>query len=308
MSIGRLEPVPLRTLWPREDADFTHWLAENLDALAEHLNLSLTLEEQEARVGDFMVDLLAKTEDGRLVVIENQLGRTDHDHLGKLLTYLTNFEAKIGVWLCADPRPEHQRAVQWLNEVAPDDMAFYLVKVEAFRIGDSPAAPWFRVVAGPTPEARALGRQRKELAEREILRQRFWAHLLERARNRTKLHARRKPTTSHSLDTGAGKTGLFLTYVILKDRARVELYINRPNADENKRIFDQLFAHREEIEQAFGDSLLWQRLDQSRASRIAYYVMDRGLRHQEDWPQIQEAMIDAMIRLEQALRPFLKQI
>jgi len=198
MSIGRLEPVPLRTLWPREDADFTHWLAENLDALAEQLNLGLTLEEEEARVGDFMVDLLAKTEDGRLVVIENQLERTDHDHLGKLLTYLTNFDAKIGVWICADPRPEHQRAIQWLNEVAPEDMAFYLVKVEAFRIGDSPPAPWFRIVAGPTPEVRAVGRQRKDLAEREILRQQFWTQLLERARNRTRLHARRKPIISSS--------------------------------------------------------------------------------------------------------------
>ncbi len=307
MSIGRLEPVPLRTLWPREATDFTRWLAENLDALAEQLRLRLTLEEREARAGDFVVDLLAKTEDGRLVVIENQLERTDHDHLGKLLTYMTNFEAKIGVWICADPRPEHQRAIQWLNEVAPEDMAFYLVKAEAFRIGDSFPAPWFRVVTGPTPEVRAVGRQRKELAEREILRQQFWTQLLKRARNRTMLHARRSPTTSYSLGTGAGKAGLFLTYVILKDRARVELYINRPDTAENKRIFDHLFAHREEIEQAFGDKLDWQRLDQSRASRIAYDVIDKGLRHQDDWPRLQEAMIDAMVRLERALRPFLKQ-
>ncbi len=166
--IGRLERVPLRELWPDEARDFTPWLADNLDLLAEHLGLQLALVEQEASAGDFAVDIVAETEKGDTVVIENQLERTDHDHLGKLITYLSNLDAKVAIWITANPRAEHEKAVQWLNELAPADTAFYLVKVEAYRIEESPPAPLFTVVAGPSAESREIGSRKKELAERHI--------------------------------------------------------------------------------------------------------------------------------------------
>ena len=120
-------------------------------------------------------------------MIENQLEGTNHDHLGKLITYLSNLDAKTAVWITSHPRPEHERAVHWLNEVLPADMAFYLLQIEAYRIGDSAPAPKFTVVAGPTREARPAGEQKNELAERHLLRLEFWKPPLERARSRTRL-------------------------------------------------------------------------------------------------------------------------
>lgn len=308
MNIARLEPVSLRKLWPNEALDFTTWLAENLDFLGDALGLGLSLVEREAAAGTFSADILAEDENGDPVVIENQLERTDHDHLGKLITYLSNLGAKTAVWVTPKPRPEHERAVHWLNEVLPADTAFYLVKLEAYRIGDSPAAPLLTVVAGPSPEARQVGTTKKELAERHILRQEFWAQLLERAKERTPLHAQISPSKENWVSAGAGKSWVSYNYVIRMEAARVELYIARSDAEENKRIFDALCAHRDKADEVFGEPLEWLRQDNIKTSRICHVIPGGGLRDRERWPEIQDRMIDAMVRLEKALKPHIKRL
>ena len=193
MQIGRLEQVPLRELWANEALDFTTWLAENLDFLGETVAMDLSLVEREASAGAFSADILAEDSGGNPVIIENQLERTDHDHLGKLITYLSNLDAKTAVWITSDPRPEHETAVHWLNEVLPADTAIYLVKIEAYRIGDSRPAPSLSIVAGPSLEAKEIGEQKKELAERHILRLEFWEQLLQKASERTQVCTRAYP-------------------------------------------------------------------------------------------------------------------
>lgn len=141
MTISRLQKVPLRELWRHEAHGFTHWLAENLDFLGEALGFEITLVEREATAGPFSADILAEDTDGNYVIIENQLEQTDHDHLGKLITYLSNLEAKKAIWITSAPRPEHEKAIHWLNETLPADTAFYLLKLEAYRIDDSSPAP-----------------------------------------------------------------------------------------------------------------------------------------------------------------------
>ena len=138
-QVGLLVTVEPRQLFRNEAGDFTTWLEEHIEVLGDRLGLTLSNAEREQAVGSFSVDLRAEDGDGRLVVIENQLERTDHDHLGKVLTYLVNLEAKTAIWVSPAPRPEHMRVVQWLNEITPVDVAFYLVKVEAVRIEDSAA-------------------------------------------------------------------------------------------------------------------------------------------------------------------------
>jgi len=130
MPIGKLESVPLRELWKHEELDFSAWLENNIETLSEALGLTLTLVQREKTAGAFQVDLVAEDADGRLVILENQLEPTDHDHLGKVLTYLTNLEARAAIWVTSDARPEHIRAVAWLNEATPADIAFYLVRKE----------------------------------------------------------------------------------------------------------------------------------------------------------------------------------
>ena len=114
--IGSLQRVDLREVWPHEAQDFTPWLEENIDVLNNAIDLSLSIIEREQAAGDFSVDLVAEDESGNSVIIENQLERSNHDHLGKLITYLTAIDAKAAIWIVKEARPEHISAISWLNE------------------------------------------------------------------------------------------------------------------------------------------------------------------------------------------------
>lgn len=306
--IEKLQRVPLREVWKHEALDFTRWLEENIDVLNDVLDFNLVSAEREQSAGVFNVDLVAEDETGNPVVIENQLEKSNHEHLGKLITYLTAIEAKTAIWVVADPRPEHVRAISWLNESSA--ASFYLLKVEAIKIGDSPPAPLLTKIVGPSEESREVGDKKKELAERDILRQRFWTTLLERAKARTKLHANISPGHYSWIGTSAGKHGLQLNYVVRKHDAHVELYIDRgkDSEKENKEIFDQLAESKDSIEKAFGEPLEWERLEGKRACRIRKLLVLGGYQDEANWPEIQEAMIDAMVRLAKALKPHIARL
>jgi len=165
MLVGRIERVKLREVWKKEAKDFTTWLFENLEVLGEELDMDLTADEKEKNVGSFSADITAEDGSGQKVLIENQLEKTDHDHLGKILTYVSNLEAKTAIWISSNPRPEHETAVQWLNETG-GDVRFYLVKIEAYRIGNSEPAAKFTIITGPSEKTEIVGEEKKELAER----------------------------------------------------------------------------------------------------------------------------------------------
>ena len=307
--IGRIERVPLKEVWKHEALDFTTWLEENIDILEEITGLNVSGVEREKSAGPFSVDLVAEDGDGNPVVIENQLEKTNHDLLGKLITYLTSLEAKKAIWIASDPRPEHINAVTWLNESNSAD--FYLLKLEAIRIGDSAPAPLLTLIVGPSEEGREVGKKKKEIAEQSGIRKKFWTELLDRAKPRTTLHSRISPSENSWIGTGAGITGLEFNYVITKHAATVELYIDRGKeaGEENKAIFLQLLNVKQEIEDAFGSSLKWQELEGRRACRIKKSIDAGGYRDEEGkWASIHDVMIDAMIRLEKALAPQLKKL
>lgn len=308
--IGKLKKVPLREIWKNEARDFTTWLSENIDTLNESMEMNLSVISREKLVGDFSLDLIAEDDDGQITIIENQLEKTDHDHLGKVITYLTNLEAKTAIWISSNPRDEHIKAVNWLNEYTPEDIAFYLLKIEAVRIGDSAPAPLFSVVAEPTEMSKEIGKEKKEYAERHHLRKEFWTQLLEKAKSKTNLHSNLSPSIYHWIGTGAGKSGITLNYIITNDYVSCDLYLDRGKEyrDLNKERFDQLFQHKKEIEKTFGGSLLWERLDKKRASRIGVKFAGYGLRNKETWVEAQDKMIDAMIRLDKTLKPFIKDL
>ena len=303
--VERLKRVPLREVWRNEAIDFTPWLEENADILTETLAFAVSSVEREKQVGDFSVDVVAEDESGELVVIENQLERSDHDHLGKLITYLSVVGARRGVWIVSDPRPEHVRAVSWLNESSAAD--FYLVKAEAVVIGDSKPAPLLTLIVGPSEEIKIGGQKREELAGRHAVRLRFWRGLLERARPRTKLHGSISPSKENYLGASAGIPGLSYAYLIRQRDSDVVLYIwrGKDSKAENERIFDKLLQHKDQIDAAFGTALDWERLEQRDVCRIKHTLTSGGSQSEENWPEIQDDMIDAMIRLEAAFRPHL---
>jgi hypothetical protein len=304
--IGKIERVGLREVWKHEAHDLTTWLTDNIDVLSDAINLPLSNPEAEQAIGSFNVDIVAEDANGNAVVIENQLERSDHDHLGKLLTYLVGIEAKAGIWVVAEPRPEHISTITWLNESAQAD--FFLVKIEAIRIGDSPPAPLLTLIVGPSEEAREVGRTKQEIAERYLIRERFWSLLLEKAKERTKLHANISPSRGSYCSTSAGVKGLEFVYAVLKNEMRVLLWIDGGKGwnDENRRRFDVLYAQRDEIEGAYGGSLEWNQVEGRRSLRVQDTFDAGGYQDEEDWDEIQAKAIDAMIRFEKALRPHMK--
>lgn len=308
MDIGRLEPVPLREIWKHEAHGFTTWMAKNLDLIGGILEKQLSLVEREAKAGIFFADILAEDENGNFVIIENQLETTNHDHLGKIITYMSNLEAKSAVWISNAPKPEHEKAVHWLNEMLPADSSIYLIKIEAFRIGDSPAGPLLTIVAGPTAVGKEAGEKKKELAERHVLRREFWEQLLEKAKKKTALHERISPSKDNWISAGAGRSGLSYSYVIRMEDAQVELYIDTGDEILNKHIFDQLYTQKENVEEVIGESLDWQRLDGKRACRIRHLLKLGGLNGKDQWEEIQDSMIEAMIRLEKAFTPEIQKL
>ena len=222
------------------------------------------------------------------------------------MTYLVNLEASAAIWVTGQPRREHQEVIEWLNEFSPKDISFYLVKVEAARIGRSPYAPLFTVVAAPDRQTKDVGKSKKDWAKRHFDRLKFWEGLLEKSKARTGLFSNISPGRQSWIATGAGKSGLKFSYVVNMDCGSIELFIDlgKGKDTKNKAIFDALYAQKDSIEKEFRGPLKWQRLDKKRACRIiSKWTREGGLASPGKWPNLQEWMIDAMIRFERAIRP-----
>jgi hypothetical protein len=305
-AVGKLQRVPLRDVWRHEARDFTQWLQDNIDVLSEAIDLELVNVDREQAAGSFNVDLVAEDAGGGSVIIENQLEKSNHDHLGTLITYLTAMSARAAVWIVSEPRPEHVAAIAWLNESSSAD--FYLLKVEAVRIGDSPAAPLLTVIVGPSSETKAVGIQKKELAERYDIRHAWWSRLIERPD--AKLHAHLTPSSYSWIGTSSGVRGLNLNYAVTQSDCGAELYIDRgkDSDEENKRIFDQLAEARAEVDEKVGETIAWQRLDGRRACRIKVTVPGGYRSPVDDWDAIQARQVNAMNDLSQALQPHIKKL
>ncbi|MEM7111146.1 MAG: DUF4268 domain-containing protein [Chloroflexota bacterium] len=304
--IGKIQRVLLRDIWPHEARDLTPWLQENLDVINEVTGLTLVGAEREQAAGSFSVDLVAEDELNRTIIIENQLEKSDHDHLGKLLTYLVAFDAAAAIWITPHPRPEHVNVINWLNESATAD--FYLLKLEAIRINNSAPAPLVTSIVGPSIEARQVGETKKELAERHHIRRAFWSELLQRANAITSLHSNISAGIAPWVGTGAGKSGLAFNYVIRQQDARVELEVATGDDVLNRHYFQQLLSNRTAIEGDFGASLIWDQVESRSACYIRCLLKQGGYRHEAKWNAIQDKMISSMVRLEKTLRPYLRQL
>jgi len=309
VNIKKINKVPLRELWNREDKDFTKWLEENIDFLNDVIDFEITIESSEEKAGPFRVDLYGEDNFGNKVIIENQLEKSDHDHLGKIITYLTNLEANTAIWITKEPTPEHVKAIDWLNEVTPDDISFYIIKLEAIKIGDdSPAAPLFTVVKGPSRVIKQLGAEKKEYAQRHILRKEFWAQFIDEMNKKNKLCANISPSTDCWISIALGMGGVSVNLVISKKYARSEIFISRGNKEENKKIFDYFYKHKDQIEKEFGDKLTWERMENNITSRIKFQKDGFNYYDKESWPEINNFMIDSAERMHRVFRKQVREL
>lgn len=302
--IEKLNRVHLRDVWKHEAHDFTTWLEDNIDVLNEVLDFNLVSAEREKAAGDFSVDLVGEDENGNTVIIENQLEKSDHDHLGKVLTYLAALEAKAAVWIVAQPRAEHIRAVSWLNEAT--STPFYLVQLQAVRIGNSAPAALMTLIVGPSDIAKEFGKVKKELSERHQTRLQFWEGLLEAAKPKTTLHSKVSPSKENWIGAGAGRSGISFEYIARQHETQVRLQFNTGDSELNSRLFAALEKQKAAIESMFGAPLQWDDTEGKNTCKIAYDLTGGGYRDEELWPQTFDHTIDAMIRLEEAMRGPLK--
>lgn len=310
-TIGKAIKVPVRELWEKEDKDFTVWLEKNIDYLNETLGTKITITAREKSAGDFKVDLVGEDENSQRVIIENQLEKTDHGHWGQIITYISMVGAKTAIWISSNPRDEHIEAIEWLNESTPQDMSFYLIQLEAIRIGDSAPAPIFTVKAGFTELAKESGNEKRELAERHFVRKAFWTQLLEKAKEKTDIFNNISPRFDHWVGIGGGKAGMAFNFTILNGHGGCELYLDKGRGfdDLNKERFDNLYLHKDEIEKSYGGQLVWERLDNRRASRIKIPDIEGiGLKNQDKWHLLQGQMIDSMIKLKKSIDPHIRSL
>jgi hypothetical protein len=307
--IERITRLPLRSIWKHEARDFTTWLHENLDILKDIIGFEILNAEKEQSTGNFHVDIMGEDSSGNSVVVENQLEKSDHDHLGKLITYLTAFEAKTAIWIVSEPRQEHINAISWLNESTEVD--FYLIKIEAIKIGDSAAAPLLTQIVGPSEEAKQIGSAKKDSSERHKLRYKFWEGLLEVSKPRHKLFASISPTQYNWIGASSGIRGINYTYWITKEAVSLRIYIDRGKdcEEENLNLFNQLLDSKADIEAKFGDTLVWEELSEYRACVIKKDLEIGGWRTNPDkWNEIYGKAIEAMINLEKATRKYISSL
>ena len=209
IALGKLEKVDLRKVWEHEARDFSAWLVkpENLSLLSEQIGIEIESIDTEASIGRFRIDILAKEViTGDMVIIENQLESTNHDHLGKVITYAAGLDAKYLIWIVKDVLPEHLKAVEWLNEHLNDEISCFLIKIEVWQIGDSKPAPRFEVVGIKNDWVASLKRSAAsdEPSTRQLNCMEFWQYLCNFIRTKDKGIKLQSPRPSRYLNFSMG--------------------------------------------------------------------------------------------------------
>lgn len=307
IKLGKIKEVDIRKVWAHEQYDFSKWLAseENISELGDTLNLALTDIETEKFVGAYRCDIICKDElTGKSVLIENQLEQTNHDHLGKIITYASGLDASVVVWIVAEARQEHASAIEWLNKHTDDDLAFFLIEVHAYTIGDSMPAPMFKIIEQPNDFVRSVkaSTHSGELSESQIKRQEFWTMFNDVLEQRGKPFNKRKATTDHwySVAVGSSQCHLSIDLVNKEHRIRVGMWI-----DNNKEMFDQMLEHKDEIEAAAGFKMEWDRLDNKKASVICAYINGLDFKKPENYNELMNKVIDMVLAERKAFAPYI---
>ena len=306
MKLGKLQEVDIRTVWQHEQYDFSKWLAaeENIQALGDELNLSLTDIETEKNVGNYRCDILCKDElTGKSVLIENQLEATDHDHLGKIITYASGLDAAVVVWIVASARAEHASAIEWLNKHTDEDVSFFLIEVHAYRIGNSDPAPQFKIIEQPNDFVKTVKNiaQNSDLSDAQRCRLEFWTQFNELLEQRGKPFNKRKATTDHwySVAIGSSEAQISIDLVNKEHKIRVGLWIT-----DNKDLFDAMHQSKDEIEASLGFSLDWLRLDKKKASIICTYIKGLDFKAKDNYTQLMNDTIDLVVRMRKVLSKY----
>lgn len=307
MAIGKLEEVDIRELWKHEQYDFSEWLSkkENIENLNDILGLTLVDISKETYVGSYRCDLFAKDETtGIKVIIENQLEMSNHDHLGKIITYASGLDAKVVVWIVKEASEEHRSAIEWLNNNTNSNINFFLIEIHAYKIGNSDNAPMFQVIEQPND----FIKNNKSINSNDTMnksqsqRLEFWNQFNNVLVERGKPFNVRKATTDHWYNVAIGTSDAHIDITLVnKDSViGVELYIT-----DNKEFFDKLYQRKDEIENDLGFKLDWRRLNNSKASRIVTFIKGLNFDDHSNYNELINKTIDLAVLMRDTFKKYI---
>lgn len=306
--LGRLERVDLRTAWKNEATHFTPWLAEegNIALLGKTIGLDLEVQGQEQNVGPFKADILCKnTEDNSLVLIENQLEKTDHTHLGQLLTYAAGLKAVTLVWIAERFTEEHRAALDWINEITDEGFSFFGLEIELWRIGDSPMAPKFNVVVQPNEWARTVHKGTRTAAGASPTGEMQFAYweafgqflAVEKAPFKPP-----KPAVSNWMPWGLGRRGISLQAFVTAQKIEVGVEVRTV---EHPTWFRKLFADRSSIEQELGFEMEWEEKPGNKGSSVRVR-RPLNMHDRTQWPEAHEWLLHKLKAIRAAFQDRVK--
>lgn len=304
MPLSKLIRVELRSQWTDEAKEFTPWLSskEGLMLLGETLAMELELEDTEVYVGNYRADIVAKDSlSNNYVVIENQLSATDHDHIGKLLTYAASFEASTIVWISQKFREEHRQALDWFNEITIKDVDFFGIEIERLQIGDSPFAPNLKIVSKPNEWTRSIRGQKQIQTKGAMLKLEFWNAFNDYIESHNKEIRQRKPQAQHWYDVAIGKSGVHVSLTLRTNWKDLgcEVYMHDENA---KDLYHYLLEDKETIEAIIEEGLEWHELPEGKASRV---VLRKSLdpTDKNNWNDCFQWYTNAIAKFKEAFVP-----
>ncbi|WP_200974851.1 DUF4268 domain-containing protein [Echinicola sp. 20G] len=312
MNIGKLEKVDPRQLWLGEASDFTPWLAResNIEYLSEVIGLELEIISEEKSVGPFRADILCKSlVDDSYVLIENQLEKTDHTHLGQLITYAAGLDAVKIIWISIKFTEEHRAALDWLNRHTDEKLQFFGIELEVYRIGESSPAPLFQMISKPNDWSKAVTRAQKtaELTDTKLLNLEFWTAMrahFEQSGSKLKCQ---KPQPQHWTNFAIGRSDFNLAAVAsFRDNfVRVEFNLLGPKAKDR---FDLLKSTYEDNSREFiGQNIEWQRLDEKIVS-IVSLTTHIQISDKENWQNPFDWLLLTLVKFDTFFRTKIKQL
>lgn len=291
MELGKLEKVEIRSVWAREDAHFTTWLAKegNLTFLAEELNIGLELIEQEKNVGPFQADLLCRdTATERYVVIENQFGKTDHSHLGQVLTYASGLDALTIIWIAEKFVEEHRATLDWLNSVTDETVQFFGIEIELYKIGNSSPAPRFNIISKPNNWSKTIRRTAQsaiQLTETKILQQEYWQALKDYVEKQKVSFKMQKALPQHWTNIAVGRTG-YKICAIANTRDKwigVQLVVYGKEALNNFNTLRRKYEENSKIELVY--DLEWSEKEGGKEHHVNYIIPEKNPMDRNNWSE-----------------------
>jgi len=305
-ALGKLELVPLRSIWKHEANDFTPWLSNHIQELGDALGIELEVEDIEVPVGPYYADILAKdTGTGQYVVIENQLEKTNHDHLGKCLTYASVLDAKTVIWIASEFTDEHKKSLDWLNDHTSDEIELFGVKLELLRIDNSIPAVNFNILSSPNDVVKQVVKRKDntELSQTRMIQLKFWESFKDSLKNTGKIQKLQTPRPQYWFDIALGKGGIHLsnTFNTNENVIGLRIYIGSKEVDKWLPYFED---NKPQIEENLGESLDWNPNPNAR-DKVIVLTKSFPLSEQSEWGEPIEWLTNQTVNFHKVFREFI---